>query len=225
MSYQGQSVALVIPAAGMGTRLGMGTPKAFVDIAGVSILRRAVEGALDSEYIDSIIVVVAADMIDAARSLVGQAPTVSITAGGQERSDSVRCGLNKCAEADIVLVHDAARCFTPVELFDTVIDHVASGYKAVIPGLDVVDTIKTVDRSGNLPVVVDTPPRAHLVAVQTPQGFHGATLRAAHRSGLDATDDAALVEQTGTEVYVVPGMPRARKITTAEDLETVSRWV
>jgi 2-C-methyl-D-erythritol 4-phosphate cytidylyltransferase len=96
-----------------------------------------------------------------------------------------------------------------------VLSELRAGEKAVVPALNVVDTIKVVDSSG---YVVATPDRANLRAMQTPQGFTVDVIKRAHESGGDATDDAALVSQLGIAVKVIPGSPRARKITTVEDL-------
>lgn len=145
-------------------------------------------------------------------------------AGGATRSDSVRAGLAAVPDdADVVCVHDAARPLASVALYDRVIDAIVSGADAAVPGLEVADTIKVIDprtASGTtLGDVTATPERSTLVAVQTPQAFRASALRAAHRQGGDATDDAALVEATGGRVVVVQGDPMARKITTPDDLE------
>ena len=137
-------------------------------------------------------------------------------AGGATRSESVRAGLDAVPDdATIVCVHDAARPFASAQLFATVIEAVAGGADAAIPGVPVTDTIKLIDADH---VVVDTPPRSSLVAVQTPQAFRAAILRAAHAAGADATDDAALVETCGGRVVVVAGEATNRKITHPDDL-------
>lgn len=122
---------------------------------------------------------------------------------------------------DIVLVHDAARPVVPAAMLARVIDAVAAGADAVVPGLPVVDTIKRVDARG---IVVETPPRDRLRAVQTPQGFTLAALRRAHEAAVDpheATDDAALAEHAGYEVLVVEGDPAALKVTTGQDIARI----
>ena len=137
-------------------------------------------------------------------------------AGGATRSESVRAGLAEVPEsATIICVHDAARPFASARLFAAVIDAVSNGADAAIPGVGVTDTIKLIDSDN---VVVETPLRSALVAVQTPQAFRAAVLRAAHSSGRDATDDAALVELCGGRVVVVAGEQTNRKITHSEDL-------
>ena len=119
-------------------------------------------------------------------------------------------------DADVICVHDAARPLATERLFRLVIAAVANGADAAIPGVPVADTIKVVDADG---AVVATPDRATLVAVQTPQAFRASVLRAAHATGGDATDDAALVEKAGGRVVVVDGEPSNRKITLPDDLE------
>lgn len=145
-------------------------------------------------------------------------------AGGATRSASVRAGLAEVpADADIVCVHDAARPLAPSALYDRVIDAIVAGADAAVPGVAVTDTIKVIDpTTADGPVVgavTDTPDRSTLVAVQTPQAFRADALRAAHATGGDATDDAALVEAAGGRVVVVAGDAQARKITTPDDLE------
>ncbi len=139
-------------------------------------------------------------------------------AGGASRSESVRNGLAHVpADATIVCVHDGARPFADAGVFARVIEAVAAGADGAIPGVPVADTIKHVDARG---LVIGTPPRAELRAVQTPQAFRASVLRAAHASGADATDDAALVEAGGGRVVVVEGDVVNRKITDPDDL----RW-
>lgn len=151
-------------------------------------------------------------------------------AGGETRSASVRAGLAHVPDdVDVVCVHDAARPLASTELFERVIGAIVDGADAAVPGLAVADTIKVIDptqrnrgepvAAGVLGTVIATPDRATLVAVQTPQAFSAAALRAAHRTGGDATDDAALVEAAGGRVVVVAGEPQARKITTPDDLD------
>ena len=136
-------------------------------------------------------------------------------AGGDTRSDSVRAGLAAVpADATIICVHDAARPLASAEVYRRAIDAVRNGADAAIPSVAVADTIKIVADG----VVVSTPDRSTLVAVQTPQAFRADVLRTAHGAGGDATDDAALVEQLGARVVVVDGEATNRKITVPDDL-------
>lgn len=136
-------------------------------------------------------------------------------AGGATRSASVRAGLAAVPdEAEVIVVHDAARPFASPALFAAVVAAVRDGADGAVPGLPVTDTVKVVDDDG---WVQATPPRSHLRAVQTPQAFRAAALRAAHAAGGEGTDDAALVEATG-RVRVVPGEADNRKLTVPDDL-------
>lgn len=230
-------VGLVIVAAGSGSRLGAAAPKAFVPLAGVPLLEHALRGALSCAGLAEVVVVAPADWLDQAEAVCRSAPSqppapsrsrahlsrpaVRVVAGGAQRGDSVAAGLAALSDSiEIVLVHDAARCLTPVEVFDRVVTAVRAGSAAVVPGLPVVDTIKQVDDDGR---VVATPDRASLRAIQTPQGFRRDVLERAHALSSDATDDAGLVERLGEAVLVVAGDHRAVKITTPEDLEAASR--
>lgn len=140
-------------------------------------------------------------------------------AGGATRSASVRAGLDAVPpDATIILVHDAARPFAGTDLYGRVIQAVVAGADGAIPGLPVADTIKTFEPTSDGRVVVGTPDRSRLIAVQTPQGFRADVLRAAHRSDDDATDDATLVERAGGRVVVVDGDQDNRKITHPDDL-------
>lgn len=144
-------------------------------------------------------------------------PSVEIVvAGGATRSESVRAAL-ACVpmDADIVVVHDAARPLAAASLFDAVVAEVRAGVDGAVPGLAVTDTIKRV-RDGK---VVETVERQGLVAVQTPQAFRASVLRMAHCQDADSTDDAALVEAVGGAVAIVDGDRANLKLTDPEDLE------
>jgi len=153
-----------------------------------------------------------------------QETRVEVVAGGADRSASVRAGLTALRNDDgIVLVHDVARCLAPAGLFATVISAVRAGHPAVVPGLEMTDTVKVVDAQNR---VLATPDRMSLRAIQTPQGFLREVLEDAHARAqatvTSATDDAGLVERNGGHVLVVDGDPRALKITTATDLALAS---
>jgi 2-C-methyl-D-erythritol 4-phosphate cytidylyltransferase len=192
----------VVVAGGTGSRIGRA--KQYEQVGSRRIVDHAADVARAAS--DGVVLVVPP----------GDADAEGGVAGGKTRSESVRAGLAQVpASATIICVHDAARPFASAELFATVIEAVHNGADAAVPGVAVTDTIKLVDADN---VVVDTPPRSALVAVQTPQAFRAAVLRDAHASGRDATDDAALVELCGGRVVVVAGEPANRKITHLEDL-------
>jgi 2-C-methyl-D-erythritol 4-phosphate cytidylyltransferase len=192
-------------------------PKAFVPLQGQSLLWHCVQGLLASGCVDVVVVAVGAQYHDLARAAVAEAgDRVQIVTGGASRSDSVRAALQSVPDTEVVLVHDAARCLTPVSVIQAVARAVLAGQPAVVPVLPVVDTIKKVDSEGR---VVGTLDRAALRVVQTPQGFAAELLRRAHRaSSGPVTDDAGLIEALGVPVATLPGHPHAFKITTPFDL-------
>ncbi|RDI66104.1 2-C-methyl-D-erythritol 4-phosphate cytidylyltransferase [Nocardia pseudobrasiliensis] len=205
----------LVPAAGQGVRLGESMPKAFVPIGGSPMLTLAVDGLIASGVVDHIVIMVPAELIERAGALVADRNSVSVVAGGAERIDSVRAGLAAAPQATHILVHDAARALTPPSLIARVVAALRTGQRAVVPGLPVTDTVKSVDAHG---VVTGTPDRGGLRAIQTPQGFEAQLLREAYALDLPATDDAGLVERLGARVHVIPGDPMAFKITTPLDL-------
>jgi 2-C-methyl-D-erythritol 4-phosphate cytidylyltransferase len=209
------SVAVVLPAAGRGERLGAGVVKALRDLAGEPLLLHAVRGVRAVDAIGPVVVLAPVGLVNDLQLLLASYDVV-VVAGGERRQDSVRQGLAALpAAVDLVLVHDAARALTPVSVFDAVIAALRAGADAVIPVLPVADTVKRVvdDR------VVDTVDRADLRAVQTPQGFARDVLECAHaQGGPAATDDAVLVERMGRTVVTVPGSEEAFKITHPFDL-------
>ncbi|MBB5956643.1 2-C-methyl-D-erythritol 4-phosphate cytidylyltransferase [Saccharothrix tamanrassetensis] len=216
-------VVALVPAAGRGERLGYGMPKALVPVDGVPLLVRAVRGLFQAGCVRHVVIAAPPSDVDIVNTVTApSAPAggaVHVLAGGAERSDSVRLALEYALRelpgTTIVLVHDAARPFTPPSVVNAVVDAVAAGHPAVIPVLPVADTIKEVDAAGT---VVATPDRATLRVVQTPQGFDARVLLRAHEAGLHATDDAGLVERLGVRVATVPGHQNAMKITTPFDL-------
>lgn len=203
-----ENVWTVVVAGGSGTRFGR--PKQYELLGTERIIDRSVRVA--ASLSDGVVVVVPAADLAAESALFTHA-----VAGGRTRSESVRAGLDAVPdEATVVCVHDAARPFASVALYGRVVDAVRAGADAAVPGVAVTDTIKVVDPDG---VVVATPERDSLVAVQTPQAFRSDVLRLAHRDGGDGTDDAALVERLGRRVVVVAGEADNRKITHPADLD------
>jgi 2-C-methyl-D-erythritol 4-phosphate cytidylyltransferase len=209
------STVAVVPAAGSGERLAAGAPKAFVNLGGRPMLEHALEGLRNSGVVDSVVVAVPPKRTDQAKLVFGG--DAVIVAGGADRTESVRLALAAVGDAEFVLVHDAARALTPPALIARVVAALKSGHPAVVPALPVSDTIKAVDANG---VVLGTPERSGLRAVQTPQGFQTELLRRAYERATAGgfTDDASVVEATGTPVQVVAGDPLAFKITTPNDL-------
>lgn len=215
------SVGIIVVAAGSGTRLGAGQPKAFAEVRGVPILERALAGVFASVEPAQVVVVAPASHVGVARGISARVAgaasgSVSVVVGGASRQESVANGLAALDDSvEIVLVHDAARALTPSELFDRVVRGVVASGHGVIPSLPVSDTIKRVSGSS----VLETVDRSALVHVQTPQGFPRRALDDAYAAATqEFTDDAALFAAAGHEVQTVEGEARAFKITTPWDL-------
>jgi 2-C-methyl-D-erythritol 4-phosphate cytidylyltransferase len=214
----------VVPAAGRGERLGADVPKALVPIAGTPMIRHTVRSLRGCGLVDHVVIAAPSDHLPQMRAAAGDdGDHVTVLAGGAERSDSVRRALAVAAHEspDLVLVHDAARAFTPAAVIRSVVQAVRAGAPAAIPVLPVPDTIKQVDGEGAVTATVD---RSTLRAVQTPQAFATEVLLRAYRQGDEpATDDARLAESLGERVQTVPGDPHAMKITTPFDLVIAER--
>jgi|SRR5579875_1973342 len=211
-----QTVAAILVAAGAGERLGADVPKAFVHVAGRTLLEHAAARFVNHPRVRDVVVAVPAKYVaDAGRHV----PSASVVVGGATRQQSVAAGLAQIAEdVDAVLVHDVARAFVPVDVIDRVLAALDAGADGAVPVVAVTDTIRTYDpTTGELGGVVD---RNQLRAMQTPQGFRRAALAEAHERGrsTQVTDDVALLEALGLSVAAVPGDERAFKITVPLDL-------
>lgn len=204
-------------AAGSGSRLGAGVPKALVPLQGRALVAHAVE-RLAAGGVQRAVVTIPADARAAFTEALAAAPIpTELVVGGAERQESVERGLAAIGAAGIVLVHDAARALVPAEVVSAVITAIAAGAEVVTPVVPVTDSIRQLDGAASR--VID---RSGLRAVQTPQGFNLEVLRAAHaegrRQGWAATDDAGLCELAGQRVTLVDGSPLAFKITAPLDL-------
>jgi 2-C-methyl-D-erythritol 4-phosphate cytidylyltransferase len=211
-------VAVVVPAAGAGVRLGPGAPKALRLLDGEPLLVHAIRRTAAAPSVRMIVVAAPPADVDAVHALLAPVAPVTVVAGGAERQDSVSAALAVVPDdIGIVLVHDAARCLAPADLFERVAATVRDGADAVIPSLPVIDTIKEVSADGTVLGTVD---RSVLRAVQTPQGFRARVLRAAHAAAAADlhTDDAGAVEKLGRPVVCVTGSDFALKITRPIDL-------
>jgi 2-C-methyl-D-erythritol 4-phosphate cytidylyltransferase / 2-C-methyl-D-erythritol 2,4-cyclodiphosphate synthase len=216
------AVAVIVVAAGSGTRLGRPEPKAFVRVGARTILEHALDTVFQlSEPVQVIVVAPSAQLAEAsslAHAAAGAASGyLTVVVGGDTRQQSVTAGLAELtAEVSVVLVHDAARAFTPADQFESVIAGVRGTGGGVIPGLPLADTIKQTDWMGT---VESTPDRSTLTAVQTPQGFPREALELAYAKATeDHTDDASVFSSAGHVVTVIDGDPLAFKITTPWDL-------
>lgn len=217
------TTAIIVVAAGSGTRLDAGAPKAFVGIDTHSILRHALDGVFSAAPAQVVVVApegfegdaetevraAAGDRVDLAR----------VVTGGRTRQQSVAAGLAALwGDVRTVLVHDAARALTPPAVIDAVVSAV-DAETGILPALPVIDTIKRVSGA----TVVAPVDRSELAAAQTPQGFPRALLEKAYAQaetdGIEYTDDAALFAAAGHPVRHIDGSARGFKITTPDDLE------
>lgn len=209
--------AAIIAAAGSGERLGARTPKALIELGGLTLVDRAV--ALFPDAVQIIICAPSSHLVSLTEKYADRSSVV-VVSGGSSRSISVRNAISSLDRTvDFVLVHDAARALTPTDVVPRLLNALTRGAEAVVPVLPVPDTIKEVLGEK----VVRTVDRSSLQRVQTPQGFRTSTLVDAHgaakRDGVDGTDDAFLIERMGIKVATVQGDERAFKITTPFDLE------
>lgn len=203
--------AAIIVAAGQGVRAGGALPKQFAMLAGKPMLAHSHGVMASHPAIDEVLVVIAPGQESALAKALGP---VRFVLGGETRRDSVRNGLEALADAEWVLIHDAARPFLPIRVVDALLAALDM-HEGALPALPVTDTLA---RGGEL--LGENVPREGLVRVQTPQAFHIPTLLEAHRSwpeGRDATDDAQMVRALGHEVAIVAGDPMLEKITHPTD--------
>jgi 2-C-methyl-D-erythritol 4-phosphate cytidylyltransferase len=232
-------VFVIVPAAGLGTRMGSPSStkarkrapsKQFKELGGVPILLHTLRKFVASPEVYEIIVALRKDEIAGFRTqLEKQYPEIlnkrlQLVEGGEHRQDSVASALQAVAADadDIVLVHDGVRPFVTPEIIAEVIA-AAQKHGAAIAGMPAVDTVKQVDRTAEGALIKATIPRASIVMAQTPQGFHYDILKKAFEDaaadGFVGTDEASLIERSGHPVAVVMGSPRNLKITTPGDLE------
>jgi 2-C-methyl-D-erythritol 4-phosphate cytidylyltransferase/2-C-methyl-D-erythritol 2,4-cyclodiphosphate synthase len=224
-----RQTAVIVVAAGSGTRLGAGIPKAFASLDGRTILHHALRAVFAADPAEVVLVVPASAEPEAQAELEEFASIPNTKAmvaiGGKTRQESVAAGLARVSQSiRTVLVHDAARPYAPTELFRSVAGAVADG-TGVIPVLPVVDSLKRVADDE----VVESVDRAALVIAQTPQGFLRNELAAAFldaiASGTQHTDDASLFAAAGHSIRQVPGYEQAFKITTSTDLARARRML
>jgi 2-C-methyl-D-erythritol 4-phosphate cytidylyltransferase len=217
-------VGVVVPAAGGGLRLGGSGPKALVELAGRALLAHAVEAVEANASTVAVVVVGHPDALEATGKLIaeeGFAKVTAVVAGGPTRQASVAAGLRALPPGPgYVAVHDAARPLAAHGAVDRMLALLLkAGVAGVVPGVPVIDTIRRVDAGRRSTGIVD---RDQLRAMQTPQLFVREVLEEAHRrarrDGVEAVDEAALVELTGHWVQVMPGDPENLKVTTRLDL-------
>jgi 2-C-methyl-D-erythritol 4-phosphate cytidylyltransferase len=220
------SVWAVLAAAGRGERLGGDRPKAFAKLRDRPLLAESLERLEASEWIDAIVIAAPPGWEEPSILVaeeLGCAKVVSCVAGGETRAESVRAGFRDVAADGIaVVVHDAARPLLPDAVIGRVLAPLNEGWDGAVPALPLADTVKRVVGGR----VVETLPRAELVAAQTPQAFLAPVLRDALAGDLSGvTDCASLVERRGGRVTTVPGDPRLLKVTGPDDLALVESWL
>ena len=221
-----RDVVVLIPAGGVGLRLGRRTPKQFLRLGDATILAATLRHFTRHPTVRAIVIAVPAAHLARSRAMaarLGRRPAVEVVEGGTTRQESVWRALQAApVDAEIVLVHDAVRPFITRPLIDA-IRAAAVAHGAALCALPIVETVKRVVAG----VVESTLDRSTLWAVQTPQGFRLPLLREAHekarRDGIVGTDDAMLVERLGHPVRVVQGLAENVKITTPADLRAARR--
>ena len=220
-------VFVILPAAGLGTRMAGPQPKQFLSLDGVPILIHSLRAFAEVRRVSSIWVAVRKPEMERVQAQVadyGFASRVQMVEGGDNRQESVAHALSAlpAQEDDIVLVHDAVRPLIDVATIDRTIDGVID-HGAAIVGMPAVDTIKQVERTAHGALITSTIPREFIVLAQTPQGFRYGLLQNAFNEamadGFVGTDEASVVERAGHPVAVVPGSHINLKITQPGDLE------
>jgi 2-C-methyl-D-erythritol 4-phosphate cytidylyltransferase len=215
-------VHLLIPAAGMGKRMGSNRNKLLLPLLGKPLLAWTLSAAAAARSIDWMGIIGQPEDradIDLILGNLSLSKPVQFIQGGSTRQESVYNGLKGLPDNAVgVLIHDGARCLATPDLFDRCATVLAT-HPGLIAAVSVKDTIKIV---GNTGIVVDTPDRSHLWAAQTPQGFDVKLLKSCHERGRtlgwEVTDDAALFEKCDLPVTIVPGEETNLKITTPVDL-------
>jgi 2-C-methyl-D-erythritol 4-phosphate cytidylyltransferase len=226
----GQRIGVVIPAAGIGTRMGTNLPKQFVPLLGKPLLIYTLEVFHRIPEIDALVLVVSDDSLSKVKTMLNEyhlETSTYLVAGGEHRQDSVFNGLKLMKEhkVDIVLVHDAVRPFVTPELVYALLE-AAREYEAAIPVVRPKETIKQSSGDG---FVENSIPRDLLWVVQTPQAFRFALLYTAFEKAsaekFYGTDEAMLVERIGTKVKTVESSYKNIKITTPEDFALAELWL
>jgi 2-C-methyl-D-erythritol 4-phosphate cytidylyltransferase len=219
----------ILPAAGLGTRMGAETPKQFLELDGTPIVIHTVRRVASCALITDMIVATRADVVaslEASLRAEKFKQKVSVIRGGDSRQESVTLALQQVPDdAELVLVHDAVRPFVTVEQIARVIEE-ARRCKAAILGIPAMDTVKEVKRASlpeDVALITGTIPRERVVLAQTPQVFAAKLLKEAFAQaaadGVNASDEAGLVERLGNDVHVVLGSERNIKITKPADME------
>jgi len=216
-------VSAIIAAGGRGERFGAGLPKQLLPLAGRSILQRSVDAVLSHAQVRDLVVALPAELVAAPPDyLLNREKPVVVVEGGVRRQDSVaRAFARVSPNAEVVIIHDAARPLVSQSLIGRTIAAAAAD-GAAVAAVRATDTVKRADHALR---VIETLPRDQIYLVQTPQAFRVPVLRDALAIPGDATDEAALAEQAGHRVRLVEGDPRNVKITTPDDLTAAERTI
>ena len=222
-------IAAILPAAGLGTRMGAETPKQFLELDGVLIVILSLRSIASCELVTDIIVATRADEVERLEKRIREEKfeqSVRVVRGGDSRQDSVAQALQLVPnDTEIVLVHDAVRPFVTRDQIARVIEE-ARKCRAAILGIPAMDTVKEVKRASlpeDVALITATIPRERIVLAQTPQAFSTKLLKEAfaraQADGVNASDEAGLIERLGHDVHVVLGSERNMKITKPADME------
>lgn len=222
-------VTAILPAAGLGTRMGADTPKQFLALDGVPLLLFALRRLAACPAIAEFVIATRAEEVDSVTASVASenlGRPVHVVRGGDTRQDSVANALAEVSpEADLILVHDAVRPLVTVSQIERVIAEAASCDAAIL-GIPAIDTVKEVKRASlptDVALITATIPRERVVLAQTPQVFLASLLleafARARQDGVTASDEAGLIERIGRDVHVVVGSERNLKITRPGDME------
>jgi 2-C-methyl-D-erythritol 4-phosphate cytidylyltransferase len=222
------SVLAIIPAAGMGLRMGGGTPKQFLSLEGVPIFVHTLRKFVASDVVDNILLGLRGEDMERAQIELGReafSKPVRLVEGGPSRQETVaRCLAEAPAGTEIVLIHDAVRPFVTLDMIRRLVE-AARNEGAAILGIPSIDTVKQVERE----MVRGTIPRERIVLTQTPQAFRYEILREAFDSaiadGFTGTDESSLVERQGYPVKVLMGSDRNIKITKPSDLPLARLYI
>lgn len=220
-------IAAILPAAGLGTRMGAEVPKQFLELDGAPLVIFTLRRLASCELITEFYIATRAEEVAGLAERVAKESLgrpIRVVRGGTTRQESVGCALAEVSpETEIVLVHDAVRPFITCEQVKRVIAE-ARGRGAAILGMPAIDTVKEVKRASlpeDVALITATIPRERIVLAQTPQAFQYSILKdafaRAQQDGVTASDEAALVERIGRDVHVVLGSERNIKITRPAD--------
>lgn len=213
-------ISAIIPAAGSGTRYSKIKNKLMEDLGGIPVLARTIKAISQSPRIDKIIICTSEELIPDIREIIKEnnfSKVTKIIRGGSTRQESVYLGLQNTEEADIALIHDAARPFVTIDIIENAIDCAIKNGNC-IAAVPVKDTIKKINLENKQ--ILETVNRSNLFSVQTPQVFKFEDIINAHKKfeGQSFTDDAGLLEANGIKVYQTNGSYKNIKITTSEDI-------